>query len=104
MLFIIYFFRHSKVIFYINGKPRQMPVIFSFLLIGFFIWIGENAATMLGAWKYTYHHTSWTMVNFQKISSWSFLVIVSYIIVAELKLLKSKVALANKQAILLTTT
>ena len=98
-LFILYFFRHSMVIYYINGKPRRMPVILSFLLIGFFIWIGENAATMLGAWKYAYQHTSWTMVNYQKISSWSFLVIVSYIIVAELKLLKCKDALANKQAI-----
>ncbi|MGZ3822227.1 MAG: DUF817 domain-containing protein [Mucilaginibacter sp.] len=88
-LFILYFFRRAMVIYYIDGKARRMPVILSFLFIGFFIWIGENAATLLGAWKYTYQHTSWQMVNFQKISSWSFLVIVSYIIVAELKLLKS---------------
>ena len=88
-LFIIFFFRKSVVIFHIDGQARRMPVVLSFLLIGFFIWIGENAATFLGAWKYAYQHKSWTMVDCQKISSWAFLVIVSYIIVAELKMLKT---------------
>jgi uncharacterized membrane protein YoaT (DUF817 family) len=94
-LFILYFFRRSVVIFYIDGKARRIPVILSFLLIGFFIWIGENAATLLGAWKYAYQHKSWAMVNYQKISSWAFLVIVSYIIVAELKLLKREIKQAS---------
>ncbi len=69
-----------------------MPVILSFMLIGFFIWLAENVATRLGAWKYAYQHSNWTMVNYQKISSWGFLVIVSYIIIAELKLLKTRTA------------
>ena len=90
-LLVLYFFRRATVIFHIDGKARCMPVVLSFLLIGFFIWIGENAATLLGAWKYAYQHSNWTMVNYQKISSWAFLVIVSYIIVAELKLLKKKI-------------
>lgn len=90
-LFILYYFRRSTVTFYVEGKAYRMPVILSFLLIGFFIWIGENAATFLGAWKYAYQHKSWTMVNYQKISSWAFLVIVSYIIVAELKMLKTQI-------------
>ena len=90
-LFILYYFKQSVVIFHIDGKARRMPVILSFLLIGFFIWIGENAATLLGAWKYAYQHKGWTIVNYQKISSWGFLVIVSYIIVAELKMLKSHI-------------
>jgi uncharacterized membrane protein YoaT (DUF817 family) len=67
-----------------------MPVIVSFLLIGFFIWLAENMATFLGAWKYAYQHKGWAMVNYQKISSWAFLVIVSYIIVAELKMVKKE--------------
>jgi uncharacterized membrane protein YoaT (DUF817 family) len=53
-LLVLYFFRRSIVIFYIDGKARRMPVVLSFLLIGFFIWIGENTATLLGAWKYAY--------------------------------------------------
>lgn len=68
-----------------------MPVILSFLLIGFFIWLAENIATRLGAWKYAYQHKTWAMVNYQKISSWAFLVIVSFIIITELKLLKKKI-------------
>jgi uncharacterized membrane protein YoaT (DUF817 family) len=91
-LFILWFFRGSIVVFHIDGKERRMPVILSFLLIGFFIWIGENAATLLGAWKYAYQHKNWAIVDYHKISSWAFLVIVSYIIVAELKLLKSHIA------------
>jgi len=88
-LFVLVLFRRSVVVFHLQGKPFRMPVTVSFLLIGFFIWLAENIATLLGAWKYTYQHTSWTMVNYQKISSWAFLVIVSYIIVAEMKMLKS---------------
>lgn len=95
-LLIIYFFRKAWVQFQIEGKVRQMPVILSFMLIGFFIWLAENIATRLGAWKYAYQHKNWTMVNYQKISSWMFLVIVSYIIVAELKLAKGRIKNAKK--------
>ena len=87
-LLILYFFRRSVVVFYLENKAYRIPTILSFLLIGFFIWLAENAATLLGAWKYAYQHNGWTMVNYQKISSWGFLVIVSFIIVAELKMLK----------------
>jgi len=90
-LVILYFFRKSLVVFHLDGKPYRMPVILSFVLIGFFIWLAENAATLLGAWRYTYQHKGWAMVNCQKISSWGFLVIVSFIIVAELKLLKKEI-------------
>jgi len=87
---IIYYFRKAVVEFIIKGKAYRMPVILSFLLIGFFIWLAENIATRLGAWKYAYQHHTWAMVNYQKISSWAFLVIVSYIIIAELKTIKQK--------------
>ncbi|MDN5287212.1 MAG: hypothetical protein JWR38_3486 [Mucilaginibacter sp.] len=87
-LLILYFFRRSVVIFYLDNKAYRIPTILSFLLIGFFIWLAENVATLLGAWKYAYQHNGWAMVNYQKISSWGFLVIVSFIIVAELKMLK----------------
>jgi uncharacterized membrane protein YoaT (DUF817 family) len=65
-----------------------MPALLSFLLIGFFIWMAENIATFLGAWKYAYQHAGWKMVSWHKITSWSLLVIVSIIIVGQLKLLK----------------
>ncbi len=77
-LFVLYFFRRSIVIFYIDGKARRNAhVVLSFLLIGFFIWIGENAATVLhSAWKYACQHSNWTIVNYQKISSWAFLKVI----------------------------
>lgn len=87
-VFVCLLFRKAWVVFHIEKKPYRMPVTLSFLLIGFFIWLAENIATLLGAWKYAYQHSSWQMVNYQKISSWAFLVVVSYIIVAELKMLK----------------
>jgi len=87
-IFIIIFFSKATVCFQIEYKTYRMPVILSFAFIGFFIWLAENMATLLGAWKYAYQHSTWTMVSYQKISSWAFLVIVSYIIVAELKMLK----------------
>lgn len=87
-LFILYFFSKSVVSFKVDGGVYRMPVVISFLLIGFFIWLAENVATLLGAWKYSYQHNNWAMVDCQKISSWFFLVIVSFIIVAELKMLK----------------
>jgi uncharacterized membrane protein YoaT (DUF817 family) len=59
-------------------------------MIGFFIWLAENVATRLGAWKYAYQHRAWAMVDYQKISSWAFLVIVSFIIITELKALKKR--------------
>jgi len=90
-LLILFFFRKAIVKFHIENKTYQMPVILSFLLIGFFIWLAENIATRLGAWKYAYQHKTWAMVNYQKISSWAFLVIVSFIIITELKMLKKKI-------------
>lgn len=85
---ILVLFWRAKVLFGIDHTRYSMPVVVSFVLIGFFIWLAENIATLLGAWRYTYQHGGWAMVSYQKISSWAFLVIVSYIIVAELKHVK----------------
>ncbi|EHQ30529.1 DUF817 domain-containing protein [Mucilaginibacter paludis] len=90
-LLVLAAFIRSVVLFHIEGKIYRIPVIIAFFLIGFFIWIAENAATKLGAWQYAYQHKGWTMVNLQKLSSWAFLVIVSFIIVAELKMLKTEI-------------
>lgn len=81
-------FRKTKVVYNNNGTDRKMPLVLAFMLIGLFIWIAENIATFFGAWKYAYQHTDWQIVSYQKISSWGLLVIVSFIIVAELKFAK----------------
>jgi uncharacterized membrane protein YoaT (DUF817 family) len=62
-----------------------MPLVLSFLLIGFFIWVAENIATFFGAWVYPNQARSWAVVGPGKITSWTLLVIISFIIVAALK-------------------
>jgi len=78
-LFVIFW--KTKVEFNTNGIIRTMPMLLAFVLIGFFIWLAENIATFLGAWKYAYQHEGWQLVDTGKLTSWSLLVIVSVIIV-----------------------
>lgn len=66
-------------------------MILSFFLIGFFIWIAENIVTFFGAWQYPNQEHTWSLVSIGKISSWFLLVIISIIIVAQLKQVKSRV-------------
>lgn len=79
-------FRKTFVSFETNGIRRRMPMVLSFALIAFFIWLAENIGTALGAWRYPHQGTSWSMVRMQLMSSWFLLVIVSVIIVALLKM------------------
>ncbi|MEO6166391.1 MAG: DUF817 domain-containing protein [Chitinophagales bacterium] len=88
-LLVIIFFK-TRVHFHTNGNIRQMPLVISFLLIGFFVWIAENIATFLGAWKYTYQHAGWQMVTTGKIASWFLMIVISIIIVIELKFIKRR--------------
>jgi uncharacterized membrane protein YoaT (DUF817 family) len=65
-----------------------MPLLCSFVLIGFFIWIAENISTFFGAWVYPNQGSFWQHVPTGKISSWSLLVVITIIIVADLKHIK----------------
>ena len=87
LLFVIFF--RTFVTFRVNKTVYKMPMILSFLLIGFFIWIAENITTFLGAWQYPDQQAVWSLVHIGKISSWFLLVIISIIIVAQLKRVKS---------------
>jgi uncharacterized membrane protein YoaT (DUF817 family) len=62
-----------------------MPLALSFVLIGFFLWVAENAATFLDAWRYPDQELSWTAVHPAKVGSWSLLVVVSIVLVAAVK-------------------
>jgi uncharacterized membrane protein YoaT (DUF817 family) len=87
LLFFIFF--RTIVTFQLNEHVHRMSMILSFFLIGFFIWIAENITTALGAWQYPNQQDSWSLVHIGKISSWFLLVIISIIIVAQLKRVKS---------------
>jgi uncharacterized membrane protein YoaT (DUF817 family) len=66
-------------------KTYAIPLLVSFGLIGFLIWIAENIATYFGAWVYPNQANVWKIVSLGKISSWALLVVITVIIVADLK-------------------
>ncbi len=92
-LFII--FRRSFVSFYVNGKLYQLRMVTSYFLIAFFIWLAENISTFFGAWQYPNQKHHWQLVHLGKLSSWFLLVIITVIIVANLKLIKQKMQSAG---------
>jgi uncharacterized membrane protein YoaT (DUF817 family) len=84
-------YARSTVIFHPMSTPRRMPLILSFVLIGFFIWLAENISTFFGIWKYPNQLGAWATVSLGKWSSWSLLVVMTFTIVANLKHIKSKI-------------
>lgn len=79
----LWVFRHTTVWFRPRATERSMPMPVAFLLIGSFVWIAENVSTLLGAWAYPHQQAGWELVDWGKLSSWSLLVIVSFVIVGE---------------------
>jgi uncharacterized membrane protein YoaT (DUF817 family) len=76
---------------YTVGRHRYaMPLAASFVLIGFFLWLAENAATLLRAWQYPSQESVWTLVHAAKLGSWSLLVVVSIVLVAAVKAYEGK--------------
>lgn len=86
-LFIVFL---RTTVEFTTTRRRVMPVTLSFLCICFFIWIAENIATSLRAWQYTHQADGWKTVHLGIIGSWFMLVIVSFILVAELKRAKGE--------------
>jgi uncharacterized membrane protein YoaT (DUF817 family) len=78
-------FRRTWVNFTPLKEERRMPLILSFTLMGFFIWLAENIGTYFGGWVYPNQLRGWAIVGPSKITSWAMLIIISFIIVAALK-------------------
>ena len=93
---IIAAFWSTWVHFETNGIIRRMPMVLSFFLIAFFVWIAENIGTLLGAWRYPHQKEGWSLVKLNLMSSWFLLIIVSVIIVAILKRIDKKDAVIVK--------
>jgi uncharacterized membrane protein YoaT (DUF817 family) len=77
--------RRTWVHFTVGRHRYAMPLALSFVLIGFFLWAAENAATFLRAWQYPSQESVWTLVHAAKLGSWSLLVVVSIVLVAGIK-------------------
>lgn len=77
--------RRCRVHFTVGTRRHRMPLALSFLLIGQFLWLAENAATLLDAWKYPGQVEVWEAVHTSKIGSWALLVSMSFVLVATVK-------------------
>lgn len=75
----------TDVRFTVARRRYSMPLALSFVLIGSFLWLAENAATLLRAWRYPSQQAVWTLVHPAKLGSWSLLVVVSIVLVAAVK-------------------
>lgn len=84
-------YARSTVVYRPLDQDRRMPLLLSFLLIGFFLWLAENISTFLGVWRYPNQIGAWSSVHIGKWSSWSLLVIMTFTIVASLKHIKASV-------------
>jgi uncharacterized membrane protein YoaT (DUF817 family) len=94
-LLLVVLFHRTHVEFSVGTFRCRMPLILSFLLTGFMIWVAENIATFLGAWQYPHQRMSWDMVDPGKISSWCLLVIVIFILTVRFKHQESQLPTAK---------
>lgn len=84
-------YARSTVIYRPYDRDRKMPLLLSFILIGFFVWLAENISTFFGIWSYPNQLGAWSIVHIGKWSSWSLLVIMTFSIVSHLKHIKSRI-------------
>ncbi|RAJ60462.1 uncharacterized membrane protein YoaT (DUF817 family) [Streptomyces sp. Amel2xB2] len=64
-----------------DGRYR-MPLALTFSLIGFFLWVAENAATYAGAWSYPDQLDGWQPVSPAKAGAWALLISVTFVLAA----------------------
>lgn len=84
-------YARSEVVFRPFDQDRRMPLLLSFVLIGFFIWLAENISTFFSLWHYPNQMGAWSIVHVGKWSSWSLLVVMTFTIVANLKHIKARI-------------
>ena len=84
-------YARATVIYRPFDRDRKMPMILSFILIGFFIWLAENISTFFAVWHYPNQLGAWSTVHLGKWSSWTLLVIMTFTIVASLKHIREKI-------------
>lgn len=89
--FALGLYARTTVIFRPHRRDRRMPLSLGLVLVGFFIWLAENAGTFLGLWAYPHQLGAWSAVHVQKWSAWSMLVLMSFTLVAGLKHIKATI-------------
>lgn len=81
-LWTIAHFYKTNIYFVIIKTPRQMPLLFGWLLVALFIWFAENIATLAGIWIYPNQTNEWQMVPLTKLSAWYLLMLLSFVLVS----------------------
>ncbi|MGW1252990.1 DUF817 domain-containing protein [Streptomyces sp. NPDC002535] len=66
--------------FRVGDRDHRMPLALSFVLIGFFLWVAENAATYVGAWSYPDQLAGWQPVSLAKFGAWALLMTVTFVL------------------------
>ena len=89
--FVLGLYARAIVLYRPLDRDRRMPLLLSFILIGFFIWLAENFGTFFGVWRYPNQLGAWSTVHIGKWSSWSLLVIMTFTIVSNLKHVKARI-------------
>src|SRR5688572_31362992 len=56
-------YARATVLFTPLDVERRMPLLLSFLLIGFFLWLAENLSTFFGVWRYPNQVGAWAAVH-----------------------------------------
>jgi uncharacterized membrane protein YoaT (DUF817 family) len=84
-------YARATVVYRPLDRDRVMPLLLSFVLIGFFVWLAENVSTFFGVWQYPNQVGAWAAVHVGKWTSWSLLVIMTFTIVAHLKHIKERI-------------
>lgn len=88
-------YARTTVVYRPLARERRMPLLLSFVLIGFFVWIAENVSTFFHVWRYPNQLGAWALVHVGKWSSWALLVLMTFTIVASLKHLKARIHVAR---------
>lgn len=84
-------YARSVAVFRPLDRDRRMPLLTSFVLTGFFVWLAENLSTFFRVWQYPNQVGAWAVVHIGKWTSWSLLVIMTFTIVAHLKHIKETI-------------
>jgi uncharacterized membrane protein YoaT (DUF817 family) len=79
---LIITYRNTWVYFTPKRMRLKMPLVLSFCLIGFFVWVAENIASFFGAWIYPHQQNGWALVHVDKLGAWTLLVVLTFVIVS----------------------
>ncbi len=85
IVLVLVLFRKHMFISKLVRLNSKCLYLFPFYASPFFIYLAENIASFYGAWSYPDQLIAWRPVHVSKITSWYLLVIISIIIVAQLK-------------------